>query len=347
MSAPASMPLGAVMVDIAGTSLSAEECVRLRHPGVGGVILFSRNYESPAQLRALTRTIAALRSPALLIAVDHEGGRVQRFRHGFTVLPAARRIGELHDRDVALAVRIAHATGFVLAYELLQQGVDFSFAPVLDIDFGRSGVIGDRAFHGDPAAVAALACAQIRGLHAAGMPAVGKHFPGHGHVSADSHLEVPIDDRSIAAIMAADMVPYPAAIAAGLDGVMPAHVIYPQLDDRPAGFSSRWITQVLRTDLGFGGLIFSDDLSMEGASVAGGIVERAAAAFEAGCDMVLVCNAPASAETLLASMSSRVLRTELARRMAPSRMQAPPPPSDRQRGRALYLESRRLLARLP
>jgi beta-N-acetylhexosaminidase len=345
MSASKVQPLGAVMVDIAGFTLTAQERERLCHPGVGGVILFSRNYESPAQLRSLTRDIAQLRSPALMIAVDHEGGRVQRFRHGFTVLPACRRIGALYDDAPEQALQMARAAGFVLAYELRQAGVDFSFAPVLDIDFGRSIVIGDRAFHRDPLAVAALASAQIEGLHAAGMAAVGKHFPGHGYVGADSHVEIPVDDRSLDAILAADLVPYPAAIAAGLDGVMPAHVIYAQVDSRPAGFSPVWIADVLRRELGFRGLVFSDDLSMEGASVAGDIVERAEAALEAGCDMVLVCNAPASAETLLSGLPPRILRQGLAARMVGRAL--PASVGEQQRCSMLYMASRRLLTRLP
>ncbi len=338
-------PLGAVMVDVAGLTLTAQERERLCHPGVGGVILFSRNYESPAQLRALTRAIGELRTPALMIAVDHEGGRVQRFRRGFTVLPACRRLGALYDLEPELALQMAHAVGFVLAYELRQVGVDFSFAPVLDLDFGRSVVIGDRAFHHDPLAVAALASAQIEGLHAAGMAAVGKHFPGHGYVDADSHVAIPVDDRTLDAIRTTDLVPYPAAIGVGLDGVMPAHVIYSRVDGRPAGFSPFWIANLLRRELGFRGLIFSDDLSMEGASVAGGIVQRAEAALEAGCDMVLVCNAPASADSLLEGMPPRALREDLAARMIG---RAPPASmGERQRTEMLYMASRRLLTRLP
>lgn len=291
--------LGPVMLDLAGTELSAAEGALLRHPLVGGVILFSRNYRSPQQLCELTAAIRSLRRPELLIAVDQEGGRVQRFREGFSTIPPMRRLGYAWDRDRASALAAAREIGYVLASELLACGVDFSFTPVLDVDFGASAVIGDRAFHSDAEAIAQLSAALIAGLREAGMANVGKHFPGHGHVRADSHVAVPIDERSYAEIEAADLVPYRALIKQGLSAVMPAHVIYPSVDAHPAGFSHKWLLQVLREQLGFDGMIFSDDLSMEGASVAGGMVERAHAALAAGCDMVLVCNAPeVAAETL-------------------------------------------------
>lgn len=291
--------LGPVMVDLAGLELDALERELLVHPLVGGVILFARNYAAPAQLEALTAAIHALRTPALLIAVDHEGGRVQRFTDGFTRLPPMRALGRLYDREPALAANLAGAIGVVLAAELRARGVDFSFAPVLDIDFGASGVIGDRAFHASAAGVTALAGGFVAGLARAGMGAVGKHFPGHGYVRADSHHEVPVDERDLATIEANDLVPYRALARHGLAGVMPAHVVYPRVDPRPAGFSRVWLRDILRRRLGFDGMVFSDDLSMEGASVAGGIVERGRAALEAGCDMVLVCNARAAAERLL------------------------------------------------
>jgi beta-N-acetylhexosaminidase len=292
-------PLGPVMLDVAGLELAAEERAVLRHPLVGGVILFARNYASSEQLHALTASIHALRDPPLLVAVDHEGGRVQRFRDGFTMLPAMRSLGMLHERDTALATRLARATGVVLAAELVAHGVDFSFTPVLDLDYGRSEVIGSRAFHSSPEVVGALAGALLDGLGVAGMAAVGKHFPGHGYVEADSHHAVPVDERDLADIDAMDLAPYRTLFAQGLAGVMPAHVVYPRVDAVPAGFSRIWIERVLRGRLGFDGVVFSDDLSMEGAGVAGDIVARARAALGAGCDMVLVCNDAPAATRLL------------------------------------------------
>lgn len=294
MKHPELLPLGPLMIDIAGLALSELDRERLTHRLVGGVILFSRNYDSPAQLERLTDEIRALRSPPLLIAIDHEGGRVQRCREGFTRLPPMRRLGELWARDSQAALTTAHNIGYVLAAELRARGVDFSFTPVLDLDWGRSAVIGDRAFHRDPEIVVRLAGALIEGLHAAGMRACGKHFPGHGWAEADSHVAIPVDERSLAEL-APDLEPYHQL---KLDAVMPAHVIYPQIDARPAGFSPIWLKK-LREEFAFDGVIFSDDLSMEGAAVAGGIVERADAAWLAGCDMLLVCNAPEAVAELL------------------------------------------------
>ncbi len=311
----AERPLGPVMVDLAGLELAPDERELLAHPLVGGVILFARNYASPEQLRALTGAIGAARSPALLIAVDHEGGRVQRFVEGFTRLPPMRSLGRAYDANPGFAENLAGATGVVLAAELAAHGVDFSFAPVLDIDFGSSSVIGDRAFHSEAVAVARLAAALAGGMRRVGMGAVGKHFPGHGFVRADSHHEVPIDERELAVIEADDLAPYRALIAGGLAGVMPAHVIYPQVDSRPAGFSPVWLKDILRGRLGFDGIVFSDDLSMEGASVAGGIVERGHAALDAGCDMVLVCNAREAAVRLLDGLGPAALDAERAERM--------------------------------
>jgi beta-N-acetylhexosaminidase len=282
------------MIDIAGTALSDLDRERLLHPLVGGIILFSRNYESPEKLAALCAEIHALRQPMLPIAVDHEGGRVQRFREGFTRLPPMRLLGEWWERDTSAALEAARGIGFVLAAELRALGVDFSFTPVLDLDWGRSGVIGNRAFHHSPAAVIQISNALIEGLRAAGMGACGKHFPGHGWAEADSHVAIPVDERSLQEIET-DMQPY---AALKLDAVMPAHVIYPQVDSRPAGFSPVWIGK-LRNDYHFDGVIFSDDLSMEGASVAGDIVARANAAWDAGCDMLLVCNMPDAVAELL------------------------------------------------
>jgi beta-N-acetylhexosaminidase len=287
------------MLDVAGTQLTAEDEARLRHPLVGGVILFRRNYESIAQLSALTAAIRALRSTPLLIAVDHEGGRVQRFRDGFTRIPPMRELGKIWDRHPQRARHLAHQAGYVLASELRGCGVDFSFTPVLDVDYGNSGVIGDRAFHSDPQAIAELAHHLLLGMRQGGMHTVGKHFPGHGHVAADSHLASPVDERKFVDIELCDLVPFRQMIGFGLTAVMPAHVIYPAVDHRPAGFSPVWLKEILRGQLGFEGCIFSDDLSMEGASVTGNIVQRASAALNAGCDMVLVCNKPESADELL------------------------------------------------
>lgn len=288
------LPHGPLMIDIAGLELTDLDRERLCHPLVGGLILFARNYQSRDQLARLTAEVHALRSPALLIAIDHEGGRVQRCREGFTRLPAMRSLGQLWDRDSKRALEVTRQIGYVLACELRQCGVDLSFTPVLDLDWGRSGVIGDRSFHRDPEVVVKLAGQLIAGLHQAGMKACGKHFPGHGWVEADSHVAIPLDDRPLPDIER-DMQPFREL---ALDAVMPAHVIYPKVDSRPAGFSPVWLN-ILRAGIGFDGLVFSDDLSMEGASVAGDIVARVSAAWDAGCDMLLVCNAPDKAGEVL------------------------------------------------
>ncbi|WP_291992755.1 beta-N-acetylhexosaminidase [Candidatus Accumulibacter sp. ACC003] len=296
LDAPGKLPLGPLMIDLAGLELSAVERQRLCHPLVGGVILFSRNYQSPEQLARLTAAVHALRVPPLPIAIDHEGGRVQRCRQGFTPLPPMRRLGELWDEQRAPALASARALAYVLAAELRARGVDLSFTPVLDLDWGRSSVIGDRSFHAHPEAVVALAGAFIDGLHSAGMAACGKHFPGHGWAEADSHVALPVDERSLDEI-APDLEPYRRL---ALDAVMPAHVIYRQVDHRPAGFSPVW-NRLLREELGFTGVIFSDDLSMAGAGVAGDVVARCTAASDAGCDMLLVCNAPDAVGDVLAN----------------------------------------------
>jgi len=298
------IPLGAVVLDPTGTVLTDDDRRRLCHPAVGGVILFAHNFESGEQLRALTEEIAALREPRLFVCVDHEGGRVQRFREGFTPIPPMRALGRLWDRERAVAVETAHAVGYTIGAELDAHGVDFSFAPVLDLDYGSSSVIGDRALHFDPGAVAALGAALVQGLAAAGVAAVAKHFPGHGFAALDSHVSVPRDERRVQDIMRKDVAPYPPVIAAGLKGVMPAHVIYSQADAEPAGYSRYWLQTVLRGELGFDGLIFSDDLSMEGASTAGGVPERARAALSAGCDMVLLCQDPAGQDALLDALGT-------------------------------------------
>ena len=295
------LPPGPVVVDVQGLHLTDAERRRLRHPLVGGVILFARNYQSPGQLRALTDEIHACRTPPLLVAVDHEGGRVQRFREGFSAIPAMRTLGERWDQDVLAACHEATDIGRKMGEELRAVGVDFTFAPVLDLDWGRSGVIGTRAFHSDPRVVAMLARCLTHGLLLAGMANCGKHFPGHGFADADSHVAMPVDERSLDEILADDAAPY-AWLGAALTAVMPAHVIYPQVDRKPAGFSKRWLQTILRRRLGFDGRIFSDDLTMEAATVAGGITARATAALKAGCDMVLVCNRPDLADELLASL---------------------------------------------
>lgn len=278
---------GPLMIDIAGTELTAEERERLRHPLVGGAILFARNYVDPRQLTALCADIHGLRQPQLLIAIDHEGGRVQRCREPFTRLPPMRRLGDWWDRDPQAAVVGARDIGFTLAAELRACGVDLSFAPVLDLDYGASGIIGDRALHRRPEAIIALAGALIDGLHAGGMACCGKHYPGHGFIRADSHLALPVDEREMAA-MDEDLAPYRGL---KLDAVMAAHVLFPRVDARPAGFSPVWLG-MLRTEFGFDGAIFSDDLSMEGAAIAGDMVGRVDAGWEAGCDMMPVSNVP-------------------------------------------------------
>ena len=307
------MPLGPLMLDICGTELSSEDRRRLLHPLTGGVILFTRNYSGPEQLVRLTSAIHALRSPALLIAVDHEGGRVQRFREGFTAIPPMRALGAAWDDSPQHARHLATETGFLLAAELLAHGVDMTFAPVLDVDHGNSSVIGDRALHSDPRGVTELARAVLQGFRQAGMNGVGKHFPGHGHVRGDSHHEIPVDERTLEQIESSDLAPFRRLIDAGLGGIMPAHVIYPAVDSRPAGFSEIWLKQILRGRLGFGGMIFSDDLSMAGAKSAGGPVGRAGAAFAAGCDMALLCNDAAAADELLDGLQYSMPAVSLAR----------------------------------
>lgn len=319
------MSLGPIMVDLRGVEILAEEREMLRHPLTGGVILFTRNYVDRAQLTALVADIHAVRATPLLVAVDHEGGRVQRFRDGFTPLPACARYGELYDRDRYQALHCAEEGGWLLAAELREAGVDFSFTPVLDRDIGISRVIGDRAFHSQSDAISALAYAHMRGLHAGGMAAVGKHFPGHGAVAADSHHDVPIDARALAEIEAIDLKPFAHLVRNGLEAVMPAHVIYPRVDAQPAGFSPIWLQQILRKGLGFDGVIFSDDISMAGAAVAGDARARAEAALAAGCDMVLVCNNPDAAAAVLGQLQVEAKPLSRARLM---RMHGRPAPAE-------------------
>lgn len=282
------MARGAMMVDVGGLTLTTEDREVLAHPDVGSVILFSRNVDTPAQIKALTDDMRRVR-PGLRIAVDQEGGRVQRFREGFTRIPAMRTLGEAYDQDAPAALASARQWGELMAREVRAVGVDFSFAPVLDLDVGVSGVIGDRAFHTQPEPAVALIRAFMGGMKAAGMMTIGKHFPGHGSVAADSHTHIPVDDRSWDEIAAYDLKPF-AMLAAELDGIMPAHVVYPQVDSLPAGFSRHWLQTVLRGQLGFKGLIFSDDLCMEGAAGVGDMAARRDLALEAGCDVILVCN---------------------------------------------------------
>jgi beta-N-acetylhexosaminidase len=282
--------LGPVMVGLSGQTLTEEERDMLLHPMVGAVILFSRNYDNPQQLQELISEIHLLRDPHLLVSVDHEGGRVQRFREGFTHLPPMRRLGEIFDDEPKRARRLAETVGWLMAVELRAVGVDFSFAPVLDLDYGVSEIIGDRSFHRQPQAVADLAQSFIGGMQRAGMSATGKHFPGHGAVEVDTHVGIARDERPLVDLELADLIPFERLIKAGLAGVMPGHVIYPQVDSQPAGFSRFWLQEMLRQRLGFQGVIFSDDLLMEGASIMGSVSDRAEAALAAGCDMVLVCD---------------------------------------------------------
>jgi beta-N-acetylhexosaminidase len=286
------------MLDVVGTTLSDADIERLSHPMTGGVILFKRHFTDSAQLVALTDAIRAVRDD-ILIAVDHEGGRVQRFRtDGFTMLPAPGTLGALWDKDVLLATKTATAFGYVLAAELRACGIDMSFTPVLDLNYGQSQVIGDRALHSDPRVVTMLAKSLNHGLALAGMANCGKHFPGHGFASADSHVALPTDDRPLDDILAADVRPYD-WLGMSLASVIPAHVIYTQVDDKPAGFSRIWLQDILRGKLGFNGAIFSDDLSMEAARAGGTLTEAATAALTAGCDMVLICNQPEEAGKVL------------------------------------------------
>ena len=278
------------MLDLAGTALDAEDRELLRHPAVGGVILFSRNFQTPAQLAELTAAIHARREPHLLIAVDQEGGRVQRFRDGFTRLPSAGHFDRFYNRHPVAACTACESVAWLMASELRSVGVDFSFAPVLDLDRGISQVIGDRSFGTRVDQVCELGVTWTRGARRAGIASVGKHFPGHGGVAADSHSELPTDPRRFVDIDMADLVPFRRLINHGLEAVMPAHVVYPCLDQRPAGFSPVWLRDILRGQLGFQGVIFSDDLNMAAAGAGGDHLERARAASQAGCDMLLICN---------------------------------------------------------
>ncbi len=297
------MRLGQLMLGLEGTALSALEREWLKLPQVGGVILFERNFRSAEQLAGLTAEIHAMRSPSLVIAVDQEGGRVQRFREPFTRLPPAASLGRLYDRDPELASESARKVGWLMASELLSVGVDHSFAPVLDLDRGISSVIGDRALHRDPEVVAQLGACWIRGMHEAGMAATGKHFPGHGAVAPDSHRELPIDNRPELELRDSDMRPFETLIGQGLlDALMTAHVAYPEADIQPASFSAHWVSTVLREDMGFDGAVIADDLGMEGAAAIGDLPARARVALEAGCDLVMLCNLLEATPDVLAAL---------------------------------------------
>lgn len=303
-----------VMIDLISTALSPQDEARLAHPLVGGVILFSRNFSDVHQLAELVESIRRIR-PKLIIAVDHEGGRVQRFKNGFSLIPAMETLGSLYDQDQTTALSHARELGWLMAAELRAFDIDISFAPVLDRNHGVSQVIGDRAFSTDLSIIQSLASAFMDGMHDAGMANTGKHFPGHGAVVADSHIAIPIDDRPFNTIVADDMAVFGALALKGLDAVMPAHVIYSKVDKHPAGFSTKWIQDILRQQLEFDGVVFSDDLSMEGASVAGSFTERANAALNAGCDMILVCNNPDAADEVLSNVDCTLLNTNSASRL--------------------------------
>jgi len=292
------MSLGPFMVDIAGTELSADDVRVLTHPLVGSVILFARNYVNPRQVADLTASIRAVRTPHLLIAVDQEGGRVQRFRDGFTRLPAVRLLGRVYDEDRRDGLALAQSVGWLMAAELRAVGMDFSFAPCVDLDYGVSEIIGDRAFHSDPDAVAALAVATLSGMREAGMAAVAKHFPGHGAVVADSHVALPVDRRDYADLEP-DIRPYRPLIDNNLAAIMAAHVVFPAVDALPASLSRRWITDILRGELKFHGCVFADDLTMAGAAAFGDVLARAKLAFAAGCDVLPICNDRHSVELVL------------------------------------------------
>ncbi|HBK44290.1 MULTISPECIES: beta-N-acetylhexosaminidase [unclassified Polynucleobacter] len=353
------MSPGPITLDVVGLELNAEDRRRILHPLTGGVILFGRNFSSRKQLTKLTAEIKKLRSD-VLISIDHEGGRVQRCRtDGFTPLPAMRKLGELWGSKIkstdkskypaesaAIAMAAATACGYVLAAELRACGVNFSFTPVLDLDFGRSGVIGDRAFSRDPQITFALSKSLNEGLRLAGMANCGKHFPGHGWAEADSHVAIPVDERPLKEILNEDAKPYE-WLDLSLTAVMPAHVIYPKVDKNPAGFSKVWLHSILRQELGFEGVIFSDDLSMEGASVAGSVVKGADMALEAGCDAVLICNRPDLADQLLSQLKvPKAKQAESAIRLNRLMPTATAPTWDELQSEAQYQHAKALLQQL-
>lgn len=309
---------GPLVIDIESYELTKADRRRIENPLVGMVILFTRNYQNRTQLKALCDSIHSVK-PEVLIAVDHEGGRVQRFREGFTQIPPMASLGDIYCCDKEAALQKAQAIGFVMASELRACGVDLTFAPCLDIDYSRSSVIGHRSFSSDPSAVVALSASLIEGMREAGMSNCGKHFPGHGWVKADSHLALPVDERDLQTIMDRDTVPY-RELGHKLDSVMAAHVLYPEVDSHAAGFSEFWLRSVLRNQIQFEGVVFSDDLSMKGAVSQGSVLERACAALRAGCDMLIICNDFASTDELLSQMpfSDSADREERVKRLVPS-----------------------------
>jgi len=299
------MSLGPLMVDVAGLELEAQDRELLLDPRVGSVILFTRNYADPQQLEQLVADIHSLRDPPLIVTVDHEGGRVQRFRRSFSALPAARLIGHQYDMDERVGLDLARNCAWLLAAELRAVGVDLSFAPVVDLDYAVSEVIGDRAYHRDPEVVAALAGAWVAGMREAGMAAVAKHFPGHGAVVADSHFALPVDRRPLADLEA-ELVPYRRLIANGLTAIMAAHVAFPEVDTLPASLSARWITDILRGELQFHGVVYADDLNMAGAAAVGSILDRARLALAAGCDVLPICNNRAGVADVLSGLGEAI-----------------------------------------
>lgn len=309
--------MGPLVLDIEGTVLTEADIRRISDPLVGMVILFTRNYENREQLTKLCHDIHAVK-PGLLIAVDHEGGRVQRFREGFTQIPAMAKLGESWIDEPENTLLAAMACGYVMAAELRACGVDFTFAPCLDVNFNRSTIIGERAFSNNPNVITQLALAVVQGLRLAGMSNCGKHFPGHGWVIADSHLELPVDDRPYERLLFADLKPY-RWMGQALDSVMAAHVLYPKIDAKPAGFSEHWLKKVLREELHFTGVVFSDDLSMKGALSEGTVTQRAESALQAGCDMLILCNDFEASDELLATLKfeDSEERAERVKRLAP------------------------------
>lgn len=298
---------GPLILDLQGLSLTAEERDILQHPLVGGIILFARNFDTRQQLSELCRVVRSARKTPLWITVDHEGGRVQRFKQGFTLLPPMGELGQLYEKDQLKALQLAESLGSVIAKELLSVGIDMSFTPVLDLNKGLNTVIGDRAFHHDPRVVIALAKALMLGLQAAGMMACGKHFPGHGSVTVDSHHGLPVDTRDFVEIAAEDLQPFAALIQAGMKAMMPAHIVFPAVDNNPVGFSRIWLKNILRKTLKFSGKIFSDDLTMQGAEFAGDYPSRAVAALQAGCDNMLVCNNRSGVITILDTLPHTII----------------------------------------